>query len=427
MNYHNQNERDPWEQGIYETGRTRPPKSHGGLIAVLLVVVILLSGIISVLGILNVRLFTQLKTQQEKADPVNIVSSGQVQEDQTLMAALESEPLPTEAPTPTEGIAASIDLEPSPGSIENIPQDGGLSFQQIYEYAIHSVVSISCQTYEGNFTGTGVILSADGYIVTNAHVVEDAMAVTVLLTDERSFDASIVGTDPVSDLAVLRIEGDNLHPAQFGDSSTLRVGDSVVAIGDPLGMELRGTMTNGIISAINRDVTTEGRTMTLIQTNAAMNSGNSGGPLINCYGQVIGINTMKISTFTDRAGVEGIGFAIPSATVKEIVEQLVAQGYVSGRPTLGLSGESVSSFYQYYYRLPAGLYINQVADSGSAAQAGILPGDILISIDDTRITGPDDLDTVLYAHQVGDTVQAVIYRSGRQYAVTLTLTELIPE
>ena len=254
-------------------------------------------------------------------------------------------------------------------------------------------------------------------------MVENARSVTVQLTDERTFPASLVGADAVSDLAVLRIEAEGLTAAQFGDSSAMRVGDSVVAIGDPLGVEFRGSMTDGIVSAINRDVSAEGRTLTLIQTNAALNSGNSGGPLINCYGQVIGINTMKISTFVDEAGVEGLGFAIPSATVKEIVEQLMSQGYVSGRPTLGLAGEGVSSFYQYYYRMPSGLYISEVDASSDAALAGIEPGDILISVDGTRISSQDDLNTVLYGCEVGDTVQVIIYRSGRQYSVTLTLTE----
>ena len=423
MDDYKYSEKDPWDRGLYETGRTRPPKSHGGLIAVLLVVVIFLSGVVSVLSILNVRLFAQLNDlRQDEADPVSIVShtdetTGTL--DRYNPTARETEPIPQE----TEGFTPSFELNPTPHSYENVPQDGGLSLQQIYEQTIDSVVSISCQLPGGSSTGTGVILSEEGYIVTNCHVVENARSVTVQLTDERTFPASLVGADAVSDLAVLRIEAEGLTAAQFGDSSAMRVGDSVVAIGDPLGVEFRGSMTDGIVSAINRDVSAEGRTLTLIQTNAALNSGNSGGPLINCYGQVIGINTMKISTFVDEAGVEGLGFAIPSATVKEIVEQLMSQGYVSGRPTLGLAGEGVSSFYQYYYRMPSGLYISEVDASSDAALAGIEPGDILISVDGTRISSQDDLNTVLYGCEVGDTVQVIIYRSGRQYSVTLTLTE----
>ena len=214
-----------------------------------------------------------------------------------------------------------------------------------------------------------------------------------------------------------------LTPAQFGDSSTLRVGDTVVAIGDPLGVELRGTYTNGIISAINRDVEVDGHTMTLIQTNAALNSGNSGGPLINCYGLVVGINTMKVGAFSDRAGVEGLGFAIPSTTVKEIADQLMAQGYVSGRPSLGIEGESLSIFYQHYYRLPAGLYVTEVSRASDAYAQGVEAGDILISINSQPVTTMDELKSAIVSLSVGDDVQAILYRAGQQYQLTLTLTE----
>jgi len=233
-------------------------------------------------------------------------------------------------------------------------------------------------------------------------------------------DASLVGSDPISDLAVLHIEADGLVPAEFGDSTVLRVGDSVVAIGDPLGIELRGTMTNGIVSAINRDVTTGGRTLTLIQTNAAL---NSGGPLINCYGQVIGINTMKMGDIASSSGVEGLGFAIPSSTVKEITDQLISQGYVSGRPSLGLSGEAVSSFYQFYYRLPSGMYLESVEEGCDADLKGLEPGDILISVDNVRVTSTAELETLLSNYSVGDSVQIIIYRAGHQYSAQLTLHE----
>ena len=222
---------------------------------------------------------------------------------------------------------------------------------------------------------------------------------------------------------MLQVQAEGLIPAQFGDSAQLRVGDTVAAIGDPLGVEYRGTYTDGIVSAINRDVDIDGRTMTLIQTNAALNSGNSGGPLINCYGQVIGINTMKIGAFTDAAGVEGIGFAIPSTTVKDIVDQLITQGYVSGRPTLGIEGEALSSFYQHYYRLPAGLYITHV-DPGSDAEAkGIQDGDMLLSLEGQRITDMDDLKSILYDMEVEQVVEVIIYRAGERYKVPLTLGE----
>ena len=285
------------------------------------------------------------------------------------------------------------------------------------------MVSITSQSATGTSTGTGVILTADGYIVTNCHVIRDGQIITVRLHDGRTLDAMLVGMDEISDLAVLQVDGQDLTPAQLGDSDSLRVGDVVVAIGDPLGQQFSGSMTDGIVSAINRDVTVNGRVMTLIQTNAAMNSGNSGGPLINCYGQVIGINTMKIGAFTDSAGVEGIGFAIPSTTVKDIVDQIISQGYVSGRPTLGVTGESLSSLYQHFYHLPAGLYITEVAYNSPAWLCGIEEGDLLLSIDDIRITDMDSLKNVLYTHEAGDQVTVTIYRNGNTASATVTLAE----
>jgi serine protease Do len=190
-----------------------------------------------------------------------------------------------------------------------------------------------------------------------------------------------------------------------------------------LGSSLRGTFTDGIVSAINRDVTVGGRTMTLIQTNAALNTGNSGGPLINCYGQVIGINTMKIGDFVDASGVEGIGFAIPSSTVKLIVDQLIQQGYVSGRPTLGIKGESVSLFYQRYYMMPAGIFITELDPASDAARKGIQTDDILMGINGISIYSMEDLNNILYNCDVGETVEAIIYRAGKQYRVDLTLAE----
>ena len=410
------NYNDPWDSGVYGTGRTNPPKSNSSGFALLLILVIFLLGIVTLLSILNIRLFQKLNQQDQQDLSIAFTP-------ETVAA---TEPLVTEIPDIAPMVCEEeivISLQESPESLDNIPQTGGMALQDIYEQNIPSVVSIICASSRSNSTGTGVVLTEDGYIVTNAHVVENALYVTVKLTDDREFDATLVGSDEVSDLAVLHIEAEDLIPAAFGDSDILRVGDSVVAIGDPLGVDLRGTYTNGIISAINRDVAVDGRTMTLIQTNAALNSGNSGGPLINCYGQVIGINTMKISAFTDAAGVEGIGFAIPSTTVKEIVDQIIAQGYVSGRPTLGITGDMLSNLYQHFYHLPAGLYITAVENNSPADLCGIQPGDILLSIDDTRITDMDSLKAVLYAHEAGDQVTVTIYRNGTTGSATVTLAE----
>jgi serine protease Do len=406
------NENDPWDQSIYGTGRTDPPKSKGGILAVLLILVIFLSGITCVLSILNIRLSRQLENQQPQ---------------QLLSFTMGDDVMAMEDPTiakdqKTESGDVSIDLYAPPAET-GFAQSDATDWSGVYEKNIPSVVSISCELPRGSSAGTGVVLSRDGYIVTNAHVVEDAIQVTVLLSDNRIFEAVIVGADEVSDLAVLHIDAEDLIPAKFGDSSSLQVGEAVVAIGDPLGIEFRGTMTDGIISAINRDMTLEGRTMTLIQTNAALNSGNSGGPLINRHGLVIGINTMKISAFVDKAGVEGLGFAIPSATVKDIVSQIIENGYVSGRPTLDLSCESLSMFYRYYYGLPEGMYVTEVTPGGAAAKLGITTGDIILELDGVQTTSMEALNSALYAHEAGDKVDIIIYRGGKKYASTITLGE----
>ena len=407
-----------WDDRYYGTGNTQPPKEKHGLMALMLILVIFLFGIITVLGILNIRLFQELKLRRQESE-LSISFTTEA----TMPPETEAMALPEEAAEVPDAQQSTLQLQQTPQSRDNVPVEGGLSLQEIYLQNIDTVVSISCTGYSSSSTGTGVILTQDGYIVTNAHVVEGAGSIDVQLTDDRILPAALIGSDEISDLAVLRVEARDLAPAVFGDSAQLRVGDTVAAIGDPLGVKYRGTYTDGIVSAINRDVDMDGRTMTLIQTNAALNSGNSGGPLINCYGQVIGINTMKIGAFTDSAGVEGIGFAIPSATVKDIVDQLITQGYVSGRPTLGVEGEALSSFYQHYYRLPAGLYITYVEPGSDAHSKGIQDGDLLLSVDNQRITTMDELKSVLFDREVGQTVEAIIFRAGERYRVELTLSE----
>ena len=425
----NSNEMNPesWDSGVYGTGPAEPPKCRNGLIALLLVMIIFLCGIITVLGVLNIRLFSQLKVKQSEQELAmsfsqqNPVETGEAAADEASALGAEPEAAKIDA---EEDTRSALTIQSSPASAENIPQEGALSLQEIYERNYPSTASISCILTGGSTNGgSGVVLSEDGYLVTNAHVVSGAASITVRLSDNREYDAALVGYDDVSDLAVLKIQASGLSAAQFGDSSALRVGDSVCAIGDPLGIEFRGTFTDGIISAINRDVVMDGRVMNLIQTNAALNSGSSGGPLINCYGQVVGINVMKIGTFTNAAGVEGLGFAIPSSTVKEVVEQLLSQGYVSGRPTLGIHGELLSSFYQHYYQLPAGLYVSSVDAGSPADRAGIGPGDILLYVDENPITTMDSLINVLSGHHIGDNVNTIVYRGGQQYNISMNLAE----
>ena len=303
-------------------------------------------------------------------------------------------------------------------------EEGALCLQDIYSTVIDSVVSISSMTSSGTSSGTGIIMSQDGYVITNHHVITGALVISVLTNDNQEFEAALVGSDEMSDLAVLKIDARGLQAAEFGDSSKLRVGDSVVAIGDPLGVQLRGTMTNGIISAINRDLTVGDRTMTLIQTNAALNNGNSGGPLINCYGQVIGINTVKMSSYyTATASVEGLGFAIPISVAKPIIDELIENGYVAGRPAIGISGDSLPSYYRTYYRLPDGVYVTSVNEGSDAKAKGIREGDIVTAINGERISSIDELNTVKNQYAAGDEVTLTIYRSGTYYEVTVTLVD----
>ncbi len=405
---------DPWDQGTYQTGSTQPPKSRGGLIAVLLVLVIFLCGVVTFMTVMNIRLVGLLNSQSPApSSPVSFFVP------ETTAATDSTSPMSVIQPKDD----ALLQLHTTPTGVPNQPQSNGMSLQDIYESTIDSVVSISCSSLYGTATGTGLILTEDGYIVTNAHVIEGAAVVQVILQNKHAYQATVVGADEVTDLAVLRIDAERLTPAKLGDSAAMRVGDTVVAIGDPLGIELSGSMTDGIVSAINRDISVDGRSMTLIQTNAALNSGNSGGPLINCYGHVVGINTMKIGDYMSSAGVEGLGFAIPSATVSDIVTQLIHQGYVSGRPTLGITGEAVTSFYQLYYNLPNGLYISQLEPGCDAEKQGLRPGDILLSVGDSRVVTQTDLDSVVYTHEVGDVVTVTIYRDGKQGTFYLTVEE----
>ena len=305
------------------------------------------------------------------------------------------------------------------------PSGEELTIQQVYAKVNPSVVAVVAEQSDGSAAvGTGVIMTESGYIITNAHVISGGKSCWVALDTGVTYDARLVGYDEDEDLAVLRAIADNPLPAaEFGNSDLLTVGDPVYAIGNPLGVELRGTLTNGIVSAINREVEMQGRTMTMIQTNAALNNGNSGGPLINSYGQVIGINTMKIGDYVSSAGVEGLGFAIPSTTVKEIVEQLTSQGYVSGRPSLGLRCSSVPYFYQVYYHLPSGAYVTEVFSGSSAEAQGIQTGDILLSLDGKNVSDGDDVTQILYKKSIGDSLTAILYRSGKRYELTLTVEE----
>ena len=300
-----------------------------------------------------------------------------------------------------------------------------LTIQEIYQKVNPSTVTVLTGNRDGSaMVGTGVIFTEDGYILTNAHVIAGGSECYVVLDTGEDYRACLLGLDEEKDLAVIKIAASGLPAAEFGDSDALTVGDPVFAIGNPLGVELRGTLTDGIVSAINRDVYVDGVTMTLIQTNAALNNGNSGGPLINCYGQVIGINTMKMSNFySSSTTVEGIGFAIPIDTAKPIIDELIEKGYVSGRPAIGIDGETLPATYRIYYRLPEGIYVTRVYASSDAAAKGISEGDIITAINGIDVTTMEQLNRVKNQFTAGQTVTLTIYRSGSSYDVEIILMD----
>ncbi len=285
------------------------------------------------------------------------------------------------------------------------------------------VSSVPTNTYFGTVqseaSGSGIIISQDGYVVTNQHVISGASEITVYLSTGEMKKAELVGQDVKTDLAVLKMEKGEYPYAEFGISSELEVGDLAIAIGNPLGMEFAGSVTSGIISALNRTVEVDGKTYNLIQTDAAINSGNSGGALVNCYGEVIGINSVKIAT----AGVEGLGFAIPVDEAKPVIQDLINYGYVKGRPVLGILGSNIGADVSRVYNYPEGVFVEQVVEGSGAAAAGIKRGDIITHIDDTRIKTTEELNKVRDKKKAGDSVKLTIERSGRIISVNAVLGE----
>lgn len=302
----------------------------------------------------------------------------------------------------------------------------------VYETAV-SGYGFGQGTRESTGSGSGIILSADGYIVTCAHVVEGASQVTVILNDDTEYEASLVGTDSRYDLAVLKVEATGLTPASLGDSDMITVGEEVIAIGNPLG-ELRGTATSGIISAANREVTVETRAMTLLQTDAAISPGSSGGGLFNASGSLIGIVNAKAST----ADAEGLGFAIPVNSVKQVISDLMVHGYVRGRAYLGVSTQNVtlqsenngwggSQFFGSIFG--GGMNCVQVAQvvAGSAADAaGLQVGDLILAVDDVEISSNETLSNAIAAYNAGDTATLSIQRDGEKREVSVTFGEYSP-
>ena len=296
-----------------------------------------------------------------------------------------------------------------------------LDWQEVYNSAIDSIVSIRAYTDSsvGYYWGSGIILSEDGYILTNAHLIDGTVSATVITKDMTEYEALLVGEDSRSDLAILKIEASGLKSAEFGISDEMLVGDEVVAIGNPLGEEFTGTMTNGIISAINRDVTVDGRSMTLIQTTAAINEGNSGGPLLNHWGQVIGIVNMKMAARYSEVSIEGIGFAIPTSGAKEVVDRIMV-----GVPGIGITVGNIPEGVAKQYELPDGLYIISVQKGSDAAEKGLVKGDVVVKANGQTLSTVDELLDIKNSLDIGDTIVFDIFRDGKTFQVEVELVNM---
>lgn len=317
---------------------------------------------------------------------------------------------------------SKVEVQPvAAGSEMSVEQVAALNQQSVVEIKTEKVTNSSfLQQYVQTGAGSGVIISEDGYLITNNHVIDGASTIQVRTSDGTTYDAVLVGTDSKTDVAVLKINASGLTPVTFGDSDNLNVGETAVAIGNPLG-ELGGTVTNGIISAKDRSITLDNQQMTLLQTNAAINPGNSGGGLFNSRGELIGMVVAKSS----GSDVEGLGFAIPSNLVSKIAQELIANGYVTGRPAMGvtvLSIENAQTAMQYGVN-SLGVYITDVESGSSAEKAGLQAGDRIISLNNQVVETFADLSAALDNYSVGDTVDIMVSRNGSTVTVSLTLQE----
>ncbi len=307
---------------------------------------------------------------------------------------------------------------------------GGMSAGQVYAQNAQSVVLITCkvtqtaygQTAVGTSAGSGFILTDNGYVITNHHVVEGASSVTVCTYDGTEYAAQVVGSDATNDVAVLKVEAEGLPAVKIGSSSDLAVGDQVVAIGNPLG-ELTSTLTVGYVSAKDRDVTTDDTILNMIQTDVAINSGNSGGPLFNMKGEVVGITTAKYSgESSSGASIEGIGFAIPIDDVIPLVDDLMNYGYITGA-YLGVMVTNMDAESAAYYNMPVGVYVEEVTPGYAAEAAGVQAKDIIVGLGEYEISNRTELTRALRNFRAGDTTTITVYRSGGRLTLDITLDE----
>ena len=316
--------------------------------------------------------------------------------------------------TPSENASAAPDpmQEAENGGqmiLQQSPEDA-LPLRELYQKVMPSVVTVLAEP--DTVAGTGVVLSRSGYIITNARTVQQAASLKIRTNDGEIYDARLVGSDRSTDLAAL-------GPAEFGDSDELQPGDSVVAISNPFGQDLGATMSQGIIAAVNENVELSGKQISVLQTNAALDADSAGGPLFNDSGQVVGFNIDRVGSLVSYETVPHIGFAIPTREAKAILRELIADGYVSGRASLGLEVMDIPAGSRIYWKLPAGVMVRSIYAQSAACAAGLRTGDVIVGLNDVSVENVQDFETALDACQAGQTVRVYIYRGGNRYYADL--------
>ena len=316
-------------------------------------------------------------------------------------------------------------------ALRDVDGKTALSDAEVYAANVNSVVSIRTSATAGyNFfgqpvqsasAGSGFVLSKDGYILTNYHVVKNAETVTVTLYSGDEFEARYIGGEEDYDIAVIKVEAEDLQPVTLGDSATLNVGDHVLAIGNPLG-ELTFSMSGGMVSCVDRAINVDGTPFNMIQTDTSINPGNSGGPLFNQYGEVVGIVSAKYSQSSNGTSVEGLGFAIPMNDVFSMVKDIMANGYVSNRAYLGITPQTLTegTAAQFHYDVTSGVFINYVEPDSAAAKAGLKMGDVITKVDGTAIKTVEDLNLAKKKYSAGDTATLEVYRPDGTITVEVT-------
>ncbi len=396
-------------------GRPQAKIPWGAILAVILIVSILTGGMTG--GLVAYSVVKNNMPAQESQQPAPVPTQSVPDEPQPTQETTDNT-----TPDPSEH---AFDVDDITGD-----HDGEkLSVPEINEKVSPSVVTINTtvttsyygRQVEAQGGGSGVIISSDGYIMTNNHVVEDATKISVVLQDGTTYDATLIGRDSQTDLAVVKVDAGNLTPAVLGDSDDLVVGDLAIVIGNPLG-NMPGSVSMGIVSGLNRKITIDKKTLEMIQVDAAINPGNSGGALVNIYGEVVGINTAKVAS----EDVEGVGYAIPINNAKPIIQELINNGYVPGRPFIGISTDEITEQMARYYNIPVGLYITYVTPDSAADKAGLMRGDIITEFDGEKVTTNDQLSEIRNRHKAGDSIQVTIDRNGETLTLTLVLGEQSP-